>query len=149
MRIHHDKDYAESSQSQEQQLDMENGYIVTEYGRDGNFTQTSIPGIFAAGDVQDSVDISTPTPAAHAVQPLKFTPRSASNGGLVIGFGAAATAIIFYVLTGDQGFNWFLISSRNWLEHCTCRIRHRLCLTVTKMMGCADAEECEKINLKI
>ena len=38
-----------------EQLKMENGYIVTEYGRDGNFTQTSIPGIFAAGDVQDHV----------------------------------------------------------------------------------------------
>ena len=37
------------------QLNMENGYIVTEYGRDGNFTQTSIPGVFAAGDVQDHV----------------------------------------------------------------------------------------------
>ncbi len=31
----------------QEQLKMENGYIVTEYGRDGNFTQTSIPGIFA------------------------------------------------------------------------------------------------------
>ena len=39
----------------QEQLRMENGYIVTEYGRDGNFTQTSIPGIFAAGDVQDHV----------------------------------------------------------------------------------------------
>src|SRR6056300_510885 len=39
----------------EKQLNMENGYIITEYGRDGNFTQTSIPGIFAAGDVQDHV----------------------------------------------------------------------------------------------
>ena len=39
----------------QEQLKMENGYIVTEYGRDGNFTQTSIPGIFAAGDVQDHV----------------------------------------------------------------------------------------------
>ena len=39
----------------QKQLNMENGYIVTEYGRDGNFTQTSIPGIFAAGDVQDHV----------------------------------------------------------------------------------------------
>ena len=39
----------------EKQLDMENGYIITEYGRDGNFTQTSIPGVFAAGDVQDHV----------------------------------------------------------------------------------------------
>jgi len=39
----------------QEQLKMENGYIVTEYARDGNFTQTSIPGIFAAGDVQDHV----------------------------------------------------------------------------------------------
>ena len=39
----------------QKQLNMENGYIVTEYARDGNFTQTSIPGIFAAGDVQDHV----------------------------------------------------------------------------------------------
>ena len=39
----------------QEQLKMENGYIVTEYGRNGNFTQTSIPGIFAAGDVQDHV----------------------------------------------------------------------------------------------
>jgi thioredoxin reductase (NADPH) len=37
------------------QLEMENGYIVTEAGRKGNFTATSIPGVFAAGDVQDHV----------------------------------------------------------------------------------------------
>ena len=35
------------------QLEMENGYLVTQGGRSGNATQTSIPGIFAAGDVQD------------------------------------------------------------------------------------------------
>jgi len=39
----------------EGQLDMENGYIVTECGRNGNFTATNIPGIFAAGDVQDHI----------------------------------------------------------------------------------------------
>jgi thioredoxin reductase (NADPH) len=39
----------------EGQLTMDNGYIVTNYGRNGNFTQTSIPGIFAAGDVQDHI----------------------------------------------------------------------------------------------
>ncbi len=39
----------------ENQLDMDNGYIVTRGGRDGNATATSIPGIFAAGDVQDYV----------------------------------------------------------------------------------------------
>ncbi len=37
------------------QLKMENGYIVTNCGRDGNFTATSIKGVFAAGDVQDHI----------------------------------------------------------------------------------------------
>ncbi len=36
------------------QLDMESGYIRTQCGNDGNSTATSIPGVFAAGDVQDS-----------------------------------------------------------------------------------------------
>ena len=39
----------------EGQLEMENGYIITNSGREGNFTATSIKGIFAAGDVQDHV----------------------------------------------------------------------------------------------
>ncbi len=39
----------------EGQLKMENGYIITNNGRDGNFTSTSIPGIFAAGDVQEHI----------------------------------------------------------------------------------------------
>ena len=39
----------------EGQLEMENDYIITNNGRDGNFTSTSIPGIFAAGDVQDHI----------------------------------------------------------------------------------------------
>ncbi len=37
------------------QLEMENGYIVTQCGRKGNATATSIPGVFAAGDVQDHI----------------------------------------------------------------------------------------------
>ncbi|HZV55348.1 MAG TPA: thioredoxin-disulfide reductase [Rhodocyclaceae bacterium] len=39
----------------EGQLEMENGYIVTQAGRKGNATATSIPGVFAAGDVQDPI----------------------------------------------------------------------------------------------
>jgi len=35
------------------QLEMTNGYIVTQSGHDGMATATSIPGVFAAGDVQD------------------------------------------------------------------------------------------------
>ncbi len=37
------------------QLALENGYIVTQCGRMGNATATSIPGVFAAGDVQDAI----------------------------------------------------------------------------------------------
>src|SRR5574343_1833752 len=37
------------------QLEMDNGYLVTQSGRGGNATQTSIPGVFAAGDVQDQI----------------------------------------------------------------------------------------------
>ena len=37
------------------QLAMENGYLVTQGGRHGNATATSIPGVFAAGDVQDYI----------------------------------------------------------------------------------------------
>ncbi|MEH0741282.1 thioredoxin-disulfide reductase [Vibrio cholerae] len=35
------------------QLEMKDGYIVVKSGLEGNATQTSIPGIFAAGDVMD------------------------------------------------------------------------------------------------
>ncbi|PCD85771.1 Thioredoxin reductase [Vibrio mediterranei] len=37
----------------EGQLEMNNGYIVVKSGLEGNATQTSIPGIYAAGDVMD------------------------------------------------------------------------------------------------
>jgi thioredoxin reductase (NADPH) len=37
------------------QLDMQDGYIKTQGGHDGFASQTSTPGVFAAGDVQDSI----------------------------------------------------------------------------------------------
>ena len=39
----------------EGQLDMEGGYIITKGGRHGMATATSVPGVFAAGDVQDYI----------------------------------------------------------------------------------------------
>lgn len=37
----------------ENQLEMTNGYLTVQSGLKGNATQTSIPGVFAAGDVMD------------------------------------------------------------------------------------------------
>jgi thioredoxin reductase (NADPH) len=39
----------------EGQLDMEHGYLKTRSGNQGNATATSVPGVFAAGDVQDHI----------------------------------------------------------------------------------------------
>ena len=62
----------------------------------------------AAADVQDSVDISAPTPAASGAQSMDYDPRSGgSSWGLGIGLGAVTAAIIFYVLISDQGAKFF------------------------------------------
>jgi thioredoxin reductase (NADPH) len=39
----------------EGQLEMKNGYIITKMGNEGMATATNIPGVFAAGDVQDHI----------------------------------------------------------------------------------------------
>lgn len=46
------------------QLEMAGGYLITQSGRLGNATQTSIPGVFAAGDVQDNIYRQAVTSAA-------------------------------------------------------------------------------------
>jgi thioredoxin reductase (NADPH) len=39
----------------EGQLAMKNGYLLTKSGSEGFATMTSVPGVFAAGDVQDNI----------------------------------------------------------------------------------------------
>jgi len=50
------------------QLEMDRGYLTTQGGRLGNATQTSIEGIFAAGDVQDMIYKQAITSAASGCQ---------------------------------------------------------------------------------
>ncbi|MEY2776925.1 MAG: hypothetical protein RLY30_1023 [Pseudomonadota bacterium] len=47
--------HSPNTQIFEGQLEMHNGYIRTQSGLQGNATATNIPGVFAAGDVQDHV----------------------------------------------------------------------------------------------
>lgn len=48
----------------EKELSMKNGYIVVKSGSEGNATATSIPGVFAAGDVADPIYRQAVTSAA-------------------------------------------------------------------------------------
>ena len=47
--------HAPNTQLFEGQLEMKNGYLIVRSGLDGFATQTSVPGVFAAGDVADHV----------------------------------------------------------------------------------------------
>ena len=47
--------HAPNTENFQGQLELENGYILTQGGLKGFATQTSVPGVFAAGDVQDHV----------------------------------------------------------------------------------------------
>ena len=63
------------------QLEMDHGYIVTQSGRNGNATQTSIPGIFAAGDVQDQIYKQACTSAATGCMAALDAERYLDNLG--------------------------------------------------------------------
>jgi len=47
--------HAPNTQLFEGQLEMKGGYLIVNSGSNGNATQTSVPGVFAAGDVADHV----------------------------------------------------------------------------------------------
>ncbi|MCX7146363.1 MAG: thioredoxin-disulfide reductase [Sulfuritalea sp.] len=61
------------------QLEMEGGYIVTQSGRSGNATATSIAGVFAAGDVQDHIYKQAVTSAATGCEAALDAERYLDN----------------------------------------------------------------------
>ena len=64
------------------QLEMENGYIVTHGGRQGNATATSIEGVFAAGDVQDHIYRQACTSAGTGCMAALDAEKYLDNQGL-------------------------------------------------------------------